>query len=183
MKRHKRVKTYLNNLADLDQLFTKKLEQIDKSMLLISTILNNRDEFDFSSLEEKRLAERTSFLEEIKKEFPDPAITKKKSGRKKDGPSTYDITLEMFLSGMEIETIANERGLVPGTIEGHLVKAVDSGKLDIFKIMTKEDYDAISAAIKKMEDDGFSSRDVFIILEGKFSYPKIRAVMGQLKND
>ncbi len=179
MKQHKRVKTYLNNLSDLDQLLAKKLEQVDKSITLISTILNNGNEFDFSVLEKKRKEERSAMLASIKKEIPD-APPSKKSGRKKDGPSTYDITLEMFQSGMDIETIAKERELVPSTIEGHLAKAVESGKMELFKFMTSEEFDAIGNAIKKMDEEGFTSKDVYIILEGKFSYPKIRVVMSQM---
>jgi uncharacterized protein YpbB len=118
-------------------------------------------------------------LAEIKKETPD-APPSRKSGRKKDGPSTYDITLEMFQSGMDIEAIAKERGLVPSTIEGHLAKAVESGKMEVFKFMTEEEFESIGNAIKKMDEEGFTSKDVYFILEGKFSYPKIRVVMNQL---
>ncbi len=178
MKQHKRMKTYLNGLGELDQLFSKALEEVDKSQLLIEGILNGNQSFDFSELARARLAERQRLLDEIKTQFPDArkGPGKKKSGRKKDGPSTYDITLLMWKEGKDIETIAKERELVPGTIEGHLAKAVQSGRIEIFDFIKEEEVKLISEAIEELPKE-FTSKDLFGKLEGKYSYAKLRAVM------
>ena len=126
------------------------------------------------------MEERASLLSEIKKEIPD-APAPKKGGRKKGGPSTYDVTLEMFHSGMDIEAIAKERGLVPGTIEGHLAKAVESGKIELHQYLSAEDFETIRNSIATINTEGFTSKDVFAKLEGKFSYAKIRVVMNRLQ--
>ncbi len=91
-------------------------------------------------------------------------------------PSTYDITLEMWGKGMNIEKIARERELVPGTIEGHLAKAVQTGKLDITEFIPQEEIDHIATAIKEMPTE-YSSKDLFGKLEGKYGYAKLRTVM------
>lgn len=178
MKQHKRVKTYLNGLGELDQLFSKALEEVDKSQLLIEGILNDNQSFDFSELAKARLAERQRLLDEIKTQFPDAkkGSGKKKGGRKKDGPSTYDITLLMWKEGKDIEAIAKERELVPGTIEGHLAKAVQTGQIEIFDFIKEEEVKLISEAIEELPKE-FTSKDLFGKLEGKYSYAKLRAVM------
>ena len=182
MKQHKRVKTYLNGLEELDQLFSKTLEEVDKSQLLIEGIVKGNQSFDFSILAKVRLAERGRLLDEIKAQFPDSkkGSGKKKGGRKKDGPSTYDITLQMWKEGKDIETIAKERELVPGTIEGHLAKAVQSGQIEIFDFIKEEDVKLISKAIEELPKE-FTSKDLFGKLDGKYSYAKLRAVMSYVE--
>ena len=180
MQQHKRVKTYLNSLDELDQLFCKRLEDLDKTLSLVEGILEGKNNFDFSHLVKQRLLEREKLIAELEKQFPDRKKLskrgKKKTGRKKDGPSTYDITLKMWGRGMDINAIAKERGLVPGTIEGHLSKAVQNGKIDIHQFIQEEDVKSISAAIAEMPTE-YSSKDLFLKLDGKYSYPKLRAVM------
>ncbi|MEQ9414691.1 MAG: helix-turn-helix domain-containing protein, partial [Cyclobacteriaceae bacterium] len=182
MKQHKRVKTYLNGLEELDQLFSKTLEEVDKSQLLIEGILNGNQSFDFSELAKTRLAERGRLLDEIKAQFPDSkkGSGKKKGGRKKGGPSTFDITLQMWKEGKDIETIAKERELVPGTIEGHLAKAVQNGQIEIFDFIKEEDVKLISKAIEELPKE-FTSKDLFGKLEAKYNYAKLRAVMSYVQ--
>ena len=85
----------------------------------------------------------------------------------------------MVESGLSIEGIAKERGLVAGTIEGHLAKAVGSGRISIFKFMTEENVNIIAKALKEMQE-GFTSKDLFAKLEGKFGYGQLRAVMNHV---
>lgn len=80
---------------------------------------------------------------------------------------------------MDVEAIANERGLVPGTIEGHLAKAVATGRVGIHQFMSQQAVDEVSHAITELAD-GFSSKDLFIQLEGKYTYGQLRAVMNHL---
>ena len=181
MKQHKRVKTYLTSLSELDQLFSKALLGVDKSLSLIEGILKGESAFEFTSLIKRIAEDRTQLLAEIEKEFPNSKRAssgsgKKKGGRKKGGPSTYDITLKMWGDGMSIDSIAKERELVPGTIESHLAKSVQTGKLDIEQFVPPDEIERISNAMSSMPS-GFSSKDLFIKLDGQYSYAKLRAVM------
>lgn len=184
MKQQKRVKTYLNNLIELDQYFSKTLEEVDKSTLLIEGILNGTLFFDFSELTNHRNQERADLLKEIENQFPGikkGKSTAKKGGRKKkkDGPSTYEITLKMWDEGMDIQAIAKARGLVPGTIEGHLAKAVETGRIDIFKFIPEKEVNLIAQAIAEMPED-FTSKDLFNRLEGEHSYARLKAVVNHI---
>lgn len=183
MRNKKRVKTYLNSLEDLDQLFFKKLEEVDKAHQLIESIINQSGAYRFAHLAEQRMAEREKLLLEIKKSIPVSPISqkgnKKKREKKTDDRSTYDITLEMFSAGMSIEAVARERGLVVGTIEGHLAKAVDTGRIDLFTWVNKEEVDAISTGIKELPE-GFEAKTLFEKMKGKYSYARLRAVRSYL---
>src|SRR6187551_640139 len=67
MKKQKRVKGYVTSLTDLDQLFSKKREEVDKALYITQVILEDGDHFDFTKLTEERTSERTMLLEEIQK--------------------------------------------------------------------------------------------------------------------
>jgi hypothetical protein len=186
MKKQKRVKGYVTSLTDLDQLFSKKREEVDKALYITQVILDDGDRFDFTKITEDRTSERTKLIEEIQKEVgTKPAKGKKAkrvAGAKKDKSnelSTYDITLQLLENGLNIESIAKERGLTVGTIESHLSKAVTEKTISIFKIMTEQDVDIVSVAVKEMPEE-FSSKDLYTKLGGKFSYGLLRAVMSHV---
>ncbi len=77
---------------------------------------------------------------------------------------------------MTVENIAKERGLTVGTIESHLAKHIEEGRISIYSVIPKEDVDFILNEIGEMPPD-FSSKDLFDRLEGRFSYGRLRAVM------
>jgi hypothetical protein len=184
MRQKKRVKTYLNSLSDLDQLFCKKLEEVDKALYLTESILEGKYQFDFSSLRDQRALTRARILEEVRSKVGPPTDQKKKGkGRKKkkNEPSTYDITLRLLEAGMTVEEIARERELVTSTIEGHLAKAVEEQRVSVYKFMTREQVTAIENALKEMPEE-FTSKDLFTALEGKFNYGQLRAVMSHVRS-
>jgi hypothetical protein len=80
MRAGKRVKGYLNDLSDLDQLLAKKLEEVDKVFHLAEGILNEKEKFDFASLKNERVELRSRILSEVTKATPTP---KKKRRKKK----------------------------------------------------------------------------------------------------
>jgi len=54
------------------------------------------------------------------------------------------VSFELFNNGHTIEEIASERGMTVSTIETHLGKYVESGEIEIQKIIAKEKIDLIS---------------------------------------
>ncbi len=194
MKYAKRVKTYVTQLTDLDQALNKKLEELDKAAHLIEAILTGQDKFEFEALTRQRMEERTILLAEIHKQIEkeEPAKPKRKTRKKKkdmsslddsgdsDNRNTYEITLDLLESGMNVGQIASTRGLVAGTIESHLAKAVAAGRVSIFKFMPEESVLEIIAAQRTLPE-GSSSKDLYNKLNGKFGYGQLRAVMAYSK--
>jgi hypothetical protein len=185
MKQHKRVKTYVNQLTEIDQAISKKLEEVDKASLLVSGIFNGDEKFNFLPLATLRAQERARLLEGIRREAgtQSPSKIKKTKARKsknKDGPSTYELTLQMLSDGKSVEQIASERQLTVGTIEGHLAKAVETGSISIYKFMNDEVVTEITHAISGLPNE-FSSKDLYTAMKGKFAYGQLRAVIAHAK--
>jgi len=112
-----------------------------------------------------------------KKEHTKTKTTVKKSN-KSGKSSTNQITYEMFIKGKTIEEIAEERGYVRTTIEGHLALFVASGDLEVSDIMTKERYDELKAIMKNTEYDSFA--DLKGKIDSKFRYSELRLVAQEL---
>lgn len=178
MRHEKRVQTYVTSLGDLDQLFAKKLEDVDKVSNLAEGVLQGKIEFDFSGLRDQRAAMRAEILmSTVKSSGP-----KKKSKRKKKAgePSTFDISIQMAEQGKTVAEIAKERGLVVSTIEGHLARGVESGRIKLSLIVPDEDAIIITEAAKSLPE-GFSSSDLYSKFKGKYTYGQLRAVMGKMR--
>lgn len=186
MRHQKRVKSYLSDLVEVDQLLAKKIEQLDKSAHLTEVILKNQNEFDFSHINKEREKKRYMLLEEIRTKVNVELKSSRKESRprkstrgKKNEPSTYDVTLNLLENGMSIVEIAKERGLAVGTIEEHLGRAVAQKRISIFKFVPEADVSTISEAVREMPE-GFSSKELFDRLGGKFGYGVLRAVMNHV---
>ncbi|HWA32608.1 MAG TPA: helix-turn-helix domain-containing protein [Cyclobacteriaceae bacterium] len=175
MRGEKRVKGYLSDLGDLDQLISKKLEEVDKIYHLAEGILGGREHFDFEMIKRARSEARAAMLHSIVR--TEKPAAKKGKKKKKGDPSTYDISIAMAEQGMSVDEIAKERELVRGTIEGHLAKGVEDRRIDILKFMSEADVDRISTALREMPE-GFISSELYSKLKGAYSYGQLRAVMG-----
>ena len=181
IRQKKRMKTYLNSLSDLDQLFAKKLEEVDKALYLTESILGGKYQFDFSNLTESRASTRAKVLKEIRSKIVVIPEKKKKGGKKKKGePRTSEITVKLLESGMNVEEIAKERELAVGTILGHLADAIGDGRISIYKFMTHEEVASVENRVREMPED-FTSKDLFTALGGKFNYGHLRAVMNHMR--
>ena len=180
-QQQKRVKTYLTHLTELDQMLSKKLEEFEKALFLAHAIIHQKKDYDFSERQQRLYATRASIIKEIQAaelKVSTPIPTRKKKSKKNvDSKSTYDVTVEMLESGMSPEAIAKERGLVLGTIESHLAKAVAEKRISIFKFMSEAEVNEISKAMAELPQKEFSSKDLYAKLNGKYGYGKLRAVM------
>ena len=166
----------------------KKLEEVDKVLLLADGILQGHTKFEFAPLTKQRLDERTALLAEIRKSQAGirvsdaPARKRKgtKSKKKANEPSTFDITVDMINTGMTVEEIAKKRELVAGTIESHLAKAVEEGRVSIFKFMDEGSVMEIINTQRELPE-GSTSKELYEKLNGKFGYGQLRAAMAHAK--
>jgi hypothetical protein len=170
----------------IDQLLSKKLEEVDKVFHLAESILDaqalaagQRELFDFKDLNSDRSAEREKILMEMPKSGKSGKPKKAKTTKSKkdpNAPTTHEVSIEMAERGLTVEAIAKERSLVVSTIEGHLAKGVETGRISIFKFMQEPDVEKIASVLKEMPE-GFSSYDVYSKLNGRYGYGQLRAVM------
>ena len=111
LKTQTQAKTYRAELVEIKDLLSNQLRQIVKLNLLIQHIN-----------EGKPLTK-----EALQKHNSTQQVNKVAS---KDKTPTAEITYDMYKEGKSIKVIAEERGLIEGTIESHLAKYVESGELD-----------------------------------------------------
>lgn len=69
--------------------------------------------------------------------------TQKKAKEKTAPGETQQTSFDLFNKGMTIPKIAQERGLVESTIQGHLCVFIKNGQLDINKLLSSEKQQAI----------------------------------------
>lgn len=183
VKRQKRVKTYLAQLQEIDQLLSRKLTELHQAHLIVAQIIRGTELFDLRAVRTTVDTERAKLLQETNASFIDkPAKKKSREKRKKVGDkSTYDVTLEMFKSGMKPDEIAKERGLVLSTIESHLAKAVETARLEIETFMPQAEVDEIIKAMQQLPES-FASKALYDTLNGKYGYGKLKAVMAYVKS-
>lgn len=114
--------------------------------------------------------------------LPEPKglAEKKTSSEKSAGDSdTRRISFELFQTGLTIARIAEERGLVESTIQGHLCFFIENGQLAINRLISPEKQSAIEAALA--QGSNHSLKEVRNLLGDACSYGDIKMVMAHQK--
>lgn len=97
----------------------------------------------------------------------------------KDKRSTKEISYDYFKEGLTIDAIAEKRGLSPNTIETHLGYYIETGDLDIYKIIPKEKVDKGLKLIQENTFDGLS--ELRQITGEDFSFGELRMILNYSK--
>ncbi|MFH6967304.1 DNA helicase RecQ [Flavobacterium sp. FlaQc-28] len=99
---------------------------------------------------------------------------KNKSVKKEKKESTYAKTLELFLSGLSVEEIAERRSVSKTTIVSHLAKLyVDGQDFDLSQFVSEDEIAAIEKSQIELEKPS-ALKPYFDYFEEKISYDKIR---------
>jgi len=105
-----------------------------------------------------------------------PKVSLDSTAEQEAKKDSKQISYELFLQGMNIEEIADQRGMVTSTIEGHLAHYVGLGLLNITELVAEEKIAAIEQAfndkgkeslksIKEHLGDGFSYGEIQLVRE------------------
>jgi len=123
-----------------------------------------------------------AFLEEIKKhlaanprrEFTDDVVTRLDTQRRARLNDSQMETLRRFQAGESVEQIACARGFVRSTIYGHLLAAIECGKLPQWRerFFTPAQEQQIAAAFRQIPDGTLT--DVSAVLGGKYDIGLLR---------
>lgn len=182
-----RVKAYFDAVSELDVMFMKKWEELDKVEYLVACISKGEDVEKQKGSDESRKGQRENLLFKVeqhlaenpknlgtktgkrrKKKSSDPSKPKKEKGQ------TYMDTFDLYDKGLNVREIAKKRDLKDRTIESHLARGIKVGKISLEKVMEKKDIGAIRGVLGDKEE---SSKDVFERLKGKYAYSQIQMVM------
>lgn len=151
----KRTKKYIQELKALLLDFKRKYEVL-KHCLTIATALTKEEGIEDLALVGNIVKDDTV------------AIADEGDGKELD---TKQVTLEMYLDGFDIAQIAVKRGMVEGTIYGHLIHYVGT-EIDAEDLISKEKLDHILMVLKTNE--GKSSSEIKMILGDAYGYPEIK---------
>ncbi|HEY7413703.1 MAG TPA: RecQ family ATP-dependent DNA helicase, partial [Ktedonobacteraceae bacterium] len=96
------------------------------------------------------------------------------------GPSTRQMTLDLYNEGRNIEEIASERNLKPTTIVSHLVELIEEGEaIDVEALIRPDHYDNIISALHQVGDEKLKPVKEF--LGDDYAYEEINLVRAHLR--
>jgi len=131
LKEKTKLKTYRKEIKTIEQAFFNKALALQKIDLLIKSMADDKiltkEDLEDSDLHKTRKIELKA--------------------KKKDKTPTAEVSFSLHKEGKTIEEIAQERSLVPSTIESHLCTYVESGEIDPFDIIDKEKLNNILTLI------------------------------------
>jgi ATP-dependent DNA helicase RecQ len=104
---------------------------------------------------------------------------KTRTKRDQSRQTTYDVSLDMFKSGLSIPEIAESRGIAISTVETHLVRFIPSGEVALDDLVHVNKIEAIRNAIIRL-NAGFAVAPVKESLGEDYSYGEIRAVLATM---
>ena len=175
----KKVKAYLEELAELDALFFKQLQLINKAMVNTATENSefSKDKINTTEQNIERIKELSSITSSTEKKKPN---SKKSATEKKEKVDTKKVTFDLYKQGISIEDIAKERKMVALTIEGHLAYYAGLGLIDVKTFVDEEKMNNIITVSKKLDTSLFGP--IKQSLGDEYSYSEIRFAMAYYQN-
>lgn len=105
---------------------------------------------------------------------------KEASLKNESGQESYLFTYDLYKEGMDLDSIAKERGLTRNTVENHLVKCIEEGlEVDFSTFMSKEEEGLIEEAIKEVGPSLL--KPIKEHLPETITYTAIKLVLAKLK--
>jgi GTPase SAR1 family protein len=191
VKRIKKVKAFYDELIVLEELQTKAVLRLMKAKLLIETVVTGEpiSKEKLTSEEIKRYVTRKT--ESIQSQFKKVHVTliedekdlerytaKKKPDSKAPKKSTVDITYELWVDKNSIQDIAMIRKLTAQTIESHLVKLIQSKKVNVQDILSQDKIKELREAFKHYKEESLTAmKDQF---GDKYSWDELRMYKASL---
>ena len=171
----KKVKAYLQELVDLEVVFYKQIQSIQKVEALLKSSLNN---VEFTK--ENIGLNHADRIKEVASVNTAKEIVTKEKKEKKEKIDTKKVTFDLYKTGKTIAEIAKERGFATTTIEGHLAHYVGLGLININEFVNEEKRKTIIDAIKKLDTNLLS--EIKHHLGEDFSYPEIKCTLAYYQN-
>jgi uncharacterized protein YpbB len=198
-----RSKQYADDLRELDGMLVKKLSALDKAAHVTVCILNGTEVTRRPEAEKRLADQRTALVEQVRlwlvdnrprsstrtgrkrvRSGEEGTITvreRKPKGEKKIKGETYLRTYVLVKEGKDLSTIAAERGLSLGTIEGHAARGIAEGVLELDAVVPREQHEAICEWMRSNTDKGVN--DARAHFGERYSYGVLRMVQAALKGE
>ncbi|MBP5323552.1 MAG: helix-turn-helix domain-containing protein [Bacteroidaceae bacterium] len=90
------------------------------------------------------------------------------------------VTFNLFQKGMSIDQIAAKRGFSPDTISTHLTRFIESGELDIRRLVSDEKIKRV-AGYRRRHPEEDKLKPFFDAFNGEIPYTEIRWILAAIK--
>ena len=190
VKRLKKGKAFFDELTILEEMQSKAVLRLMKAKLLIETVVAGEtiSKEKLTSEEIKKyLARKTESIQNqfkethvtlIEDEADADRYTKKSKDKKAPKKSTVEETYELWIAKNSIQDIATIRKLTTATIEGHLVKLIQSKKVNVQDILPSDKIIELSEAFKQYKEESLNAmKEQF---GDKYSWDELRMFKASL---
>ena len=153
-----------------------KIEKYGQALLDVIHSSRNASNSRFDSIAKEAEA---PILEPVKKKKENKEKEKKEKEKKE---KTWVITYKMYKEGKTVMQIAQERSLTETTILGHLARYVESGDIDVHKLVSNDVIEKVSAYMSSRNGGAVAIKEVFEYFNETISYGDIRLVLSHLNS-
>jgi ATP-dependent DNA helicase RecQ len=98
---------------------------------------------------------------------------------------TINETFELFNAGVDLESIAQQRGLGLSTIYSHLANLIQQGRVDVEDVvdLNKKEIQAIQAEILELGEEAKRLKAIFEYFDGQYEYEVLRCIRASVQVD
>jgi hypothetical protein len=142
-----KTKQYSRKLQQIQRIAENKIPSLQFAHKVMQGINDGQSLsaiFKIKSKEEKKPAIKTS-------------VSNVKKKKKESGENTYDLSLRLYQEHKSIAKVAEIRELNPGTIEGHMARFVEEGKIPVSDFYYEEEIEPIVKLIRENPEMGLSA--------------------------
>lgn len=192
LRDEKQIKTYLNELLELESFVFRQIQNLDKITIILNNIITNtefdKQQFKLNSNQLERLQlVRNSIIitKNSDADFLTNKISKSKKEKvaakpKKEKIDTKSESYQLFKEGLNILEIAQKRNLTEATITNHLAHYVSLGMIPVQQFLSQEKCNVIIEASKQHETEMSSA--LKLALGDDYSYVEIKFALATIKH-
>lgn len=193
LKRIKRVKEYFSELIAMEELTLQSILGMTKAQLIMEAYIQsrfiNKESLSNDFIKNYRARKLETIKDKMKSANPDfitienetedfSYYVRKPKKEKGDKKSTFQITYELWLDKKTLEEIVHERKLTMNTVQGHMARLIEEGKVGISDILPDDKIKFLDVLFE--DYSGGTLTEMKEKAGDSFSYGELRIYKGSL---
>lgn len=192
VKHLKRMKSFYEEISELEEIQIKTVLNLKKTKLLVQAIAEGKElskqTLKSNTMDEYRINHLVRISEIIKKhglnfededDFDERLYEKPKKQKPPKKPTT-DITLELWNKKLSVEEIAMERKLTTNTIYGHLAKLIEQRAITLADVLPAARIAELYELFSQNPDKSIT--ELREISDNEFSWDELRLFRAAMSN-
>lgn len=186
----RQMKAFFTELEELEDQTIKTVLNLKKAKQVVNLVLQNQritkenlrslevGEYRINHLTHIASLLRTSRLNlEEDYDLIEDLKTKDKKEKKKN---TFTITHDLWMEGMRIDAIAEERKLTPTTIFSHLAKLIADNKIELHEVLDQSKIERLAQVFN--ENEGKSLSEIKAASTSEFTWEELKLYQRTIPN-